>query len=177
VVLVRGKLITMSVSERYFAVVRHSMRAYYVAIVAGLSLVVSAFLPWGFVGDSAIGGVPDVMGWWVFCLGVLAVVLASLSVLTRKNSRHPLLVVGLLSLGIIFLAHQLMTRTAEERVWVASQASSIVRGTAPATQPKIVRGAGIFVGSTASIVLALFGLTIVVKRGSKPYYVETDDDV
>ena len=173
-VLVRGKLITMSVSERYFAVVRHSMRAYYVAIVAGLSLVVSAFLPWGFVGDSAIGGV---MGWWVFCLGVLAVVLASLSVLTRKNSRHPLLVVGLLSLGIIFLAHQLMTRTAEERVWVASQASSIVRGTAPATQPKIVRGAGIFVGSTASIVLALFGLTIVVKRGSKPYYVETDDDV
>ena len=167
----------MSVSERYFAVVRHSMRAYYVAIVAGLSLVVSAFLPWGFVGDSAIGGVPDVMGWWVFCLGVLAVVLASLSVLTRKNSRHPLLVVGLLSLGIIFLAHQLMTRTAEERVWVASQASSIVRGTAPATQPKIVRGAGIFVGSTASIVLALFGLTIVVKRGSKPYYVETDDDV
>jgi len=82
-----------------------------------------------------------------------------------------------LSLGIIFLAHQLMTRTAEERVWVASQASSIVRGTAPATQPKIVRGAGIFVGSTASIVLALFGLTIVVKRGSKPYYVETDDDV
>ena len=176
-VLVRGKLITMSVSERYFAVVRHSMRAYYVAIVAGLSLVVSAFLPWGFVGDSAIGGVPDVMGWWVLCLGVLAVVLASLSVLTRKNSRHPLLVVGLLSLGIIFLAHQLMTRTAEERVWVASQASSIVRGTAPATQPKIVRGAGIFVGSTASIVLALFGLTIVVKRGSKPYYVETDDDV
>lgn len=173
----RGKLITMSVSERYFSVVRHSMRAYYIAIVSGLSLVVSAFLPWGFVGDSAIGGVPDVMGWWVLCLGVLAVVLASLSVLTRKNSRHPLLVVGLLSLGIMFLAHQLMTRTAEERVWVASQASSIVRGTAPATQPEIVRGAGIFVGSTASVVLVLFGLTIVVKRVSKPYYVETDDDV
>ena len=125
----------------------------------------------------ATKGVPDVMGWWVLCLGVLAVVLASLSVLTRKNSRHPLLVVGLLSLGIMFLAHQLMTRTAEERIWLASQASSIVEGTAPVTQLKVVRGAGIFVGSTASVVLVLFGLTIVVKRVSKPYYVETDDDV
>ena len=173
----RGRLVAMSVSERYLEVVRHSMRAYYVAIAAGLSLVVSAFLPWGFVGDSAIGGVPDVMGWWVLCLGVLAVVLASLSVLTRKNSRHPLLVVGLLSLGIMFLAHQLMTRTAEERIWLASQASSIVEGTAPVTQLKVVRGAGIFVGSTASVVVVLFGLTIVVKRVSKPYYVETDDDV
>ena len=173
----RGRLVAMSVRERYLEVVRHSMRAYYVAIAAGLSLVVSAFLPWGFVGDSAIGGVPDVMGWWVLCLGVLAVVLASLSVLTRKNSRHPLLVVGLLSLGIMFLAHQLMTRTAEERIWLASQASSIVEGTAPVTQLEVVRGAGIFVGSTASVVLVLFGLTIVVKRVSKPYYVETDDDV
>ncbi len=152
------------------------MRAYYLAIAAGLLLAVSAFLPWVFVGEVALGGFPDAAGIWVVGLGVAAVVLASLSVVTRKNSRHPLLVVGLIAVGILFLAYKLITRAALERFWAASQARAIVAGTGPVAQPEATIGAGIYVGLVASIILVLFGLTIVVRRVSTPYYVEPDDD-
>ncbi len=166
----------MGFGDGWRAVAHHSMRAYYVAIAAGVLLAVSAFLPWAFVGNSALGGVPDTASLWVLSLGLLAVTLASLSILTRKNSRHPLLVVGLVSSGIMFLAYQLMTRSAEERAWVTSQARAIVRGTAPVERPEAALGAGIYLGLTASGILVLFGLTIVVKRVSTPYYVEPDND-
>ena len=67
------------------------MRAYYIPAAAGVLLIVSAFVPWMYVGDVALGGVPDTAGLWIAVLGALAVVLASLSIWTRKNSRHPLI--------------------------------------------------------------------------------------
>jgi hypothetical protein len=105
---------------------RHSMRTYYIALVAGVVLIASAFLPWVLVGDTAIGGVPDLAGLWILGLGISAVVLASLSIYTHKNSRHPLLLVGLVALGIFFLAYQWMERSAVQHAWARSQALAIV---------------------------------------------------
>ena len=56
-------------------------------------------MPWMFVGELGLGGVPSIAGLWVLGLGILAAVLALLSVITRKNSRHPLLLVGLAAFG------------------------------------------------------------------------------
>ena len=77
-------------------IVRHPMRAYYWPILSGLLLGSSAFLPWITVGEQQYGGIPDVTAFWVLGLAVVTVILASLSIATRKNSRHPLLIVGLL---------------------------------------------------------------------------------
>jgi len=155
----------------------HRMRAYYIALVAGAMLVTSAFLPWLFLGEIAIGGVPDVAGFWVLGLGATAMLLASLSISTRKNSRHPLLVVGLVSLGILLLAYEWMKRTAIEQVWARSQALAIVEQTSAGQQPETAIGLGVYFGITGSIILVLFGLTIVVKRVSSPYAEPEDDDV
>jgi hypothetical protein len=154
------------------------VRGYYIPLGAGLVLAGSAFLPWVRVGSTSIGGMSDLAGLWVLVLGLAAAVLASLSLYTRKNSRHPLLVVGLIAFGILFLSHQWMARSVGERAWARSQAIAIVEGgAAPAALPLTAVGAGIYVGLAAATAIVLFGLTIVVKRAAKPYAVAQDDDV
>lgn len=165
----------MSLQARWQAVATHGMRAYYLPIAAGLLLAASAFLPWVSVGDVELGGVPDLASFWILGLGIVAVVLASLSIATRRNSRHPLLLVGLVSLAIMFLAYKLMVRAATERIWAVSQALAIVQGRAASPQPEAHVELGIYLGLTASVLLVLFGLTIVVKRVAKPY-ADPDED-
>ena len=157
---------------------RSGMRAYLVPLAAGVVLAASTFLPWVVVSGTSLNGVPDVAALWVFGLGVLAAVLAILSLITRKNSRHPLLVVGLISLGIILLSWRIMPRTASERALTVSQAFAIVENRPVGAEPTALAGSGIYLGLVASVVLVAFGLTIVVKRAATPYVAaDVDDDV
>ena len=89
---------------------RPAMRGYFIPLAAGLLLTASTFLPWVVIGDTALSGMPDVPALWVAGLGALAAVLAALSLITRRNSRHPLLVIGLVALGIMFLSWRIMPR-------------------------------------------------------------------
>jgi hypothetical protein len=157
---------------------RPGMRGYFVPLGAGVSLTISSFLPWVVVGGVSMRGVPDVPGLWVAGLGALAAVLATLSLITRKNSRHPLLLVGLLALGIMFLSWRILPRTAGERALTISQAFAIVENTPLDVAPLAAVGSGIYLGLAAASVLVGFGLTIVFKRVSRPFtVVEPDDDV
>src|SRR5262249_9609159 len=78
-------------------ILRPGMRAYFIPFSAGLVLAVSAFLPWVIVSGQVMNGVPEVPALWIVGLGALAATLALLSLITRKNSRHPLLVIGLVA--------------------------------------------------------------------------------
>ena len=114
------------------------------------------------------------------CSSDLAMLLAVLSLITRKNSRHPLLVVGLLSLGIMFLSWRIMPRQAGERASTLAQAFAIVDGFGNEKPEPVASsaGSGIYLGMGASLALVLFGLTIVVKTVSRPYDVaDLNDDV
>jgi hypothetical protein len=154
------------------------MRVYFVPLIAGIVLAVSAFLPWVTVGDTVLKGVPDMAAIWIAGLGILAAVLATLSLITRRNSRHPLLLVGLVALGIMFLSWRLMPRSVGERALTISQAFAIVENTPIGRAPDALAGSGIYIGLAASIVLVLFGLTIIIKRVARPYVAaEQDDDV
>ena len=164
----------MSVS----GILRPGMRTYFIPLVAGVVLCASAFLPWVIVGDVPLKGVPEVAALWVAGLGALATVLAFLSLLTRKNSRHPLLLVGLVALGIMFLSWRIMPQSAGERALTVSQATAIVENRPMPEVPSALAGVGIYVGIVASTVIVFFGLTIVVRRASRPYVVaDPDDDV
>ena len=100
------------------------MRGYYVPLSAGMILILSAFLPWMFLGETRVGGVPDPAGFWVLGLGVLAVTLAVASLWTRKNSRHPLLVVGLAAFAVTFLGYQWLSRSVRETAWARDRKST-----------------------------------------------------
>jgi hypothetical protein len=152
------------------------MRGYYVPLVAGILLTASTFLPWVTIGETTLRGIPNLPALWVAGLGVIAAVLAGLSLITRKNSRHPLLVVGLIALGIMILTWRILPRSVGERALSLSQAFSIVEGTPLGESPEAVIGSGIYVGLISSAAIALFGLTIVVKRVARPYAVASPDD-
>jgi len=157
---------------------RPGMRTYIIPLVAGTALAISVFLPWVVVSDVSLTGFPDVLALWILGLGVLAAVLATLSLITRKNSRHPLLVIGLASLGIMFLSWRIMPASVGDRALTISQALAIVDGRPLETPPAPLVGSGIYLGLIASSALVGFGLTIVVRRVSRPYaVVEQDDDV
>ena len=155
---------------------RPGMRAYFVPLVAGILLTTSVFLPWVIVGDVSIAGWPNVEAMWVAGLGVLAIVLAALSIITRKNSRHPLLLIGLFALGVTFLSWRILPSAAGERAKTMAQAFAIVddKPEAPAAVPVV--GIGIYLGVAASLALVAFGLTIVVKRAATVYVVAPPDD-
>ena len=153
------------------------MRTYFIPLGAGIALAVSAFLPWVIVGDVPLAGVTDAAALWILGLGVAAAGLATLSLITRKNSRHPLLLVGLISLGILFLSGRIMPRMVGERALTRSQAFAIVENRSISTAPATFVGWGIYVGFAASCVLVAFGLTVVVRRVAQPYVEEPDDDV
>jgi FtsH-binding integral membrane protein len=155
---------------------RPAMRGYLVPLTAGLALTASTFLPWVMIGDTTLRGMPTVPALWVAGLGVIAASLASLSIVTRKNSRHPLLVVGLAALGIMILSWRVMPRTAGERALTLSQAFAIVEDTPVGTAPAALTGSGIYLGLAASTVIVAFGLTIVVKRASNAYVLTSPDD-
>jgi hypothetical protein len=153
------------------------MRGYYVPLIAGILLIACTFLPWVYIGDTTLRGMPDqLFAVWVAGLGAIAAVLATLSIITRRNSRHPLLVVGLIAFGIMILSWRILPRSVSERALSLSQARSIVEGTALGEAPVAVIGSGIYLGIAASAAIALFGLTIVVKRVSRPYAVASPDD-
>ena len=152
------------------------MRAYYIPASAGVLLAVSAFVPWMYVGDVSLGGFPDTAGWWILGLGSLAVLLAVLSIVTRKNSRHPLLLVGLTAFAIMFLGYQWMSRTVRDAAWAQAQAQAIVNDVPAGAPPPTAIGLGIYLGIIAATVLVVFGLTIVVKRVPSAYAAPEDDD-
>jgi hypothetical protein len=153
------------------------MRAYYFPAAAGILLMVSSFLPWLLIGDVSLGGVPDAAGWSILVLGAIAVLLAALSIWTRKNSRHPLLLVGLAAFAILFLGYQWMSRSVRDSAWAQAQARAIVNDVPADAAPETSMGPGVYLGLTAATVLVLFGLTIVVKRVPRAYAVSEDDDI
>jgi hypothetical protein len=160
------------------AMFRPGMRAYLFPLAGGIALIVSPFLPWVIVGDISLRGFPDTLALWIVGLGGSAVLLATLSLITRKNSRHPLLLVGLAALGIMFLAWQIMPKTIGDRALTRSQAIAIVENRPLGDPPVAMVGGGIYLGLAASVVLVGFGLTIVVRRASQTYAVtDPDDDV
>ena len=156
--------------------IHHSMRGYYLPLACGVVLAVSAFLPWTRMGEQGLGGIPSIAGLWVLGLGLLAVLLASLSVLTRRNSRHPLLLVGLAAFAILWLGERFLERSAADQLWARSQAQAIVQGTAAADVPLPAMGLGAYVGLTASLLITMFGLTIVIRQAAQPYAEAEDDD-
>src|SRR5262245_10721312 len=155
---------------------RPGMRAYIVPLVAGSTLTISAFLPWIHIGDVSLAGMTEMAALWVFGLGALAAIFALLSLITRRNSRHPILVVGLAALGIMFLSWRIMPQMAADRARTRSQAVAIVEGLPMSDPPETRVGVGIYLGLASSVALVLFGMTIVLRRAAKPYVVVSQDD-
>ncbi len=160
------------------AMLRPGMRGYLVPFFSGLVLIICGFLPWVVIEDISIVGFPDTLAVWVMGLGGLSAALAVLSMITRKNSRHPLFLIGLAALGILFLSWRIMPGSVDRRVLSRAQAIAIVDNTELIPPPHALAGTGIYVGLAASCLIVGFGFTIVFKQVRRPYTVsDPNDDV
>ena len=118
---------------------------------------------------TGVADFPDVPGLWIAGLGASAAVLALLSLITRKNSRHPLLLVGLVALGIMFLSWRILPRTAGERA--LTRVAGVRHRRKHAREPPLPtssRAAASTSASLAACAIVGFGLTIVVRRAARP---------
>ena len=159
-------------------ILRPGMRTYLIPLIAGIALSASAFLPWIVVAGESMRGVPEPPALWVIGLGAAAALLAILSLITRRNSRHTLLLVGLVALAVTFLSFRILPASARDRALTVSQAFAIVENTPMATAPESSAGIGLYLGMAAATTLVAFGMTIVIKRAAQPYAVaQPDDDV
>ena len=145
------------------------MRAYYIPAAAGVLLIVSAFVPWMIAGDVSLGGVPDPAGWWILGLGVSAVLLSGLSLWTRKNSRHPLLLVGLAAIRD-HVSRIPVDVPHAQGLGVGSSSGARDCRECPGRRPTgNLDGHGHLSRPRPAAVVLLFGLTIVVKRAPRAY--------
>ena len=152
------------------------MRAYYLPLSAGVVLVGSAFFPWVMLGEVSFGGVPSFSAIWILVLGLVTILLAVLSLITRKNSRHPLLLVGLLALGIQFLSWLWIEQSVSDQAWATAEAAAIVEGHDVVRPAPTSLGTGIYLGLVASLAIVGFGVTIVFIQAAVSY-IPPDDDV
>ena len=76
----------------------------------------------------------------------------------------------------MILSWKIVPRSVTERAVSLSQATAIVEGGEAAATPSALIGSGIYLGVAASAAIALFGLTIVIKRVARPYVIATRDD-
>ena len=74
------------------------------------------------------------------------------------------------------MAERLIERSVVNQTWARSQASAIVRGLAVGELPEPNMALGAYIGLSASFIIVLFGLTIVVRRAAQPYAESQDDD-
>ena len=136
---------------------------------------------WVTLGDDvSLTGFPDTLALWILALGACwRRSLATLSLITRKNSRHPLARRRPRGpLGILILSWRVVPLSVGDRALTVTQAIAIVNETPAVAPPAALPGIGIYLGLVASIAIAGFGLTIVVKRVARPYVmVDPDDDV
>ena len=69
-----------------------------------------------------------------------------------------------------------LERSAADQFWARSQAQAIVQGTQAVDIIPPGLAIGAYVGFAASLLITLFGLTIVVRQAARPYAEVEDDD-
>jgi hypothetical protein len=123
------------------------------ALVAG-----SAFLPWLRIGDIGLAGVPDPAGFFVLGLGLLGLLLSAVSLLTPRDSRQALVLIGLAGLTTLLVVWQTGPATVADRALARAQAVALVDNLPVEPVPPITVGAGLLLGLLGAATVAGVGL-------------------
>lgn len=129
-----------------------------VSLLAALTLMAAAFLPWLRLGSTALPGVPDPAGFFVLGLGVLGVLLVAASHLSKRNLRQWLMLVGFAGVTTLAVVWLTGPATVADRARAHAEALAIVDGVAVEPVPAVGVGYGLLLGLVGAGVLAAEGL-------------------
>ena len=139
------------------------MRSPLLPLVGSVALTASAFLPWIRLGAVGLAGIPDPTGYFVLVLGVVGVLLSVVRVLTRRDTRQWLMLVGLAALTALVVVWQTGPRTVADRAQAHAEAVALVDNVPLLPVPSVSLGYGLVFGLLGAAVLTIAGLT-----GSSP---------
>jgi hypothetical protein len=134
-------------------------RLYIVALIASAALGAASFLPWLRIADIGLAGVPDPAGYFVLGLSGVGLMLALGGILTPRNPRHGLVLVGLAGLTTLVVVWLTGPSTIADRAQARAEALALVDNVAVQPVPPVTIGAGLVLGLVASAAIAAVGLT------------------
>ena len=133
-------------------------RPYYLALVGGIALAVSVFLPWLRLGDIGLAGIPDPAGFSVLALGVLGLLLSLVGILTRRDTRPGIVLVGLAGLTTLAVVWLTGPATIADRAQARAEAVALVDNVPAQPVPPVGVGIGLIVGIAGAATIAAAGL-------------------
>ena len=133
-------------------------RPYVLSLIGCLALATAAFLPWLRLGDVGLPGIPDPAGYFVLGLGVLGALLSGVGIISRRNTRQALVLVGLAGLTTLIVVWVRGPATIADRAQARAEAVALVDNVAVQPVPTVRIGAGLILGITASAIIAAVGL-------------------
>lgn len=139
-------------------------RPYILALIASGALAAAAFLPWLRLGEIGLPGIPDPAGFFVLGLSGVGLLLSLAGILTRRHTRHVLVLVGLAGLTTLVVVWVTGPSTIADRAQARAEALALVDNVAVQPVPPVRIGAGLVLGLAASAAIAAVGLTGVRSR-------------
>lgn len=133
-------------------------RPYHLALVGCVVLAVATFLPWLRLGDMGLAGIPDPAGFFVLALGALGLLLSLVSILTGRDTRRGLVLVGLAGLTTLAVVWLSGPATIADRAQARAEAVALVDNVPIQPAPPVNVGVGLFVGIAGAVTIAAAGL-------------------
>jgi len=133
-------------------------RDYAVSLAGCAVLGASAFLPWLRLGEVGLPGIPDPVGFFVLGLGVLGVLLSIVGVVSRRNTRQGLVLVGLAGLTTLAVVWFNGAATIADRAQARAEALAIVDNVPVLPVPAVRTAFGLILGLAGAASVAAVGL-------------------
>lgn len=132
-------------------------RSHYLALVGSVALAAATFLPWLRLGEVGLAGIPDPAGFFVLALGVVGLLLSLVSILTRRDMRPGLVLVGLAGLTTLAVVWLTGPATIADRAQARAEAVALVDNVPAQPVPPVGVGFGLIVGIAAAAAIGAAG--------------------
>lgn len=130
-----------------------------IGLAGSIVLAVVPFLPWLRLGEVGVTGMPDPAGFFVLALGTVGCALAAVDVISARDMRQWLFLVGLAALTALVVVWWTGPDTIADRALARAQALAIVDKVSFQPPPPVRVGLGLVVGIAAAVVVLVVGAT------------------
>jgi len=134
-------------------------RDYLVSLTGCVVLGASAFLPWLRLGEVGLPGVPDPAGFFVLGLAVVGTLLSVVGIVSGRNTRQGLVLVGLAGLTTLAVVWYNGAATIADRAQARAEAVAIVDNVPIAPVPAVHTAVGLLIGLAGAASVAAVGLS------------------
>ena len=133
-------------------------RDYAVSLAGCVVLGASAFLPWLRIGDVGLPGIPDPVGFFVLGLGLVGVLISVVGVVSGRDTRQGLVLVGLAGLTTLAVVWFNGAATVADRAQARAEAVAIVDNVPVLPVPAVHTAFGLLLGLAGAASVAAVGL-------------------